>query len=145
MQSGILYFRQFSFNWFTTLIWSVVQYPLLNPTCYRGWFSSSACSSVLSDIWYHTSRSVFVDAFIICRCRLPVDDCVSRMISCLYVLMSSFAFLLIILHISACCIRCLLSPFSTFSCRFVIKTSIGDNILDFSGFSIALSTLIILC
>ena len=70
---------------------------------------------------------------------------VSRMISWLNFLMSSLAFYLMVLHISAYSVRCLSSPFSTISRRFVIRTCVGDDILDFSGLLIALATLDTLC
>ena len=66
---------------------------------------------------------------------------VSRIISLLYFPMSSLTFFLMVLHISAFSIRCLSSPFSTISCRFVIRVRVGDDILDFSGLLIALATL----
>ena len=46
-----------------------------------------------------------------------------------------------VLHISAYSIRCLSSPFSTISRRFVIRACVGDDILDFSDLLIALATL----
>ena len=52
--------------------------------------------------------------------------------------MSSLAFLLMVLHISAYSIRCLSSPFPAISRRFVIRARVGDDILDFSGFLVAL-------
>ena len=58
---------------------------------------------------------------------------VYRMISRLYFLMSSLAFFLMVLHISAYSIRCLSSQCSTISRRFVIRAHVGDGILDFSG------------
>ena len=65
---------------------------------------------------------------------------VSRMISWLYVLMSSLAFVLMVLHISAYCIRCLLSPFTALSRRVVIRARFSDVILDLCGLLIALAT-----
>ena len=44
-----------------------------------------------------------------------------------------------VLHTSAYSIRCLLSPFSTISRRFVIRTRVGDGFLDFCGLLIALA------
>ena len=55
--------------------------------------------------------------------------------------MSSLAFLLMVLHISAYSIRCLLSPFPTISRHFIIRALVGDNILEFSGLLIALASL----
>ena len=66
---------------------------------------------------------------------------VSRMISWLYFLMSCFAFVLMVLHISAYTIRCLSSPLYTISHRFVIRAHVGDDILDFSGWLTALAIL----
>ena len=65
---------------------------------------------------------------------------VSRMIACLYFMMSSLAFLLMVLNMSAYSIRCL-SSFPTISRRFIIRALVGDDILDFSGVLIALTTL----
>ena len=59
--------------------------------------------------------------------------------------MSSLAFFLMILHISAYFNSSLLSPFPTISCRFDIRAHIGDDILDFSCLLIALATLDALC
>ena len=59
--------------------------------------------------------------------------------------MSSLAFFLMVLHISAYSIRCLLSPFSAISRRFVIRARVGDDILDLCGLLIALDTLDALC
>ena len=69
----------------------------------------------------------------------------SRMISWLYFLMSSLAFFLMVLHISAYSIRCLSSPFPTISRRYVIRALGGDDILDFCGLLIALASLDALC
>ena len=63
---------------------------------------------------------------------------VSRMVSSMYFLMSSLAFFLIALHISACSIRCLLSPFSAISRGFVIRACVGDDILDFTYVMVSL-------
>ena len=57
-------------------------------------------------------------------------------------MMSSLAFFLIVLHISAYSIRCLLSPFLR---RFVIRAPIDDDILDLCGLLIALATRDALC
>ena len=54
--------------------------------------------------------------------------------------MSSLAFFLMVLNISAYFIRCL-SSFHTISRRFVIRALVGDDILDFNGLLIALATL----
>ena len=70
---------------------------------------------------------------------------VSRTISWLYFLMSSLAFVLMVLHISAYSICCLSSPFSISYRRFIIRARVGDDILDFSGLLIALATLDALC
>ena len=40
------YSLHFSFSCFTTCMWPVVEYPLLNPACCRGWFSLSVFSSL---------------------------------------------------------------------------------------------------
>ena len=53
--------------------------------------------------------------------------------------MSSIAFFLIVLHISAYFIRYLSSPFSTISRRFVIRARVGGDIFDFSGVLIDLA------
>ena len=66
------------------------------------------------------------------------SNIVSRVISWLYFLMSSLAFFLMIMHISAYSIRCLFSPFLTVSRRVVTTARDGDDILDFSGLLIAL-------
>ena len=70
---------------------------------------------------------------------------VSLMISWLYFLMSSRAFFLMVWHISAYSIRCLSSPFSIISRRFVISSRVGDALLDISGSLIALATFDALC
>ena len=70
---------------------------------------------------------------------------VSCMISWLYFLMSSRAFCLMVLHISAYSIRCLLSPLSAISRRFVIRARIGDDILYHCGLLIVLATRDMLC
>ena len=54
--------------------------------------------------------------------------------------MSSLAFVLMVLHISAYFIRCLLSPFPAISRRVVIRARVGDDILDICGLLIALAT-----
>ena len=59
--------------------------------------------------------------------------------------MSSLAFFLIVLHVSAYSIRCLLSPFSSISRRFFIRARVGDIILDLSGLVITLASLDALC
>ena len=56
--------------------------------------------------------------------------------------MSSLAFFL---HIYAYSNRCLSSQCYAMSRRFVIKASVGDDILDFIGWLIALATLDTLC
>ena len=73
------------------------------------------------------------------------DLIISRMISWLYFLMSPLAFCFMFLHISAYSIRCLLSPFSAISRRFVIRARVGDDILDLCGLIIALATHDALC
>ena len=50
--------------------------------------------------------------------------------------MPSLEFFLMVLHISAYFIRCLLSPYSAISRRFVIRARIGDDILDFCALAI---------
>ena len=70
---------------------------------------------------------------------------VSRMISWFYFLMSSLAFFLMILHISAYSIIYLLSPVPAISRRFVTRARVGDDILDLCGLLIALATLDALC
>ena len=59
--------------------------------------------------------------------------------------MSSLAFILMVLHISAYSIRCLLSPFPAISRRFVIRARVGVDILDLCGLLIALATPDALC
>ena len=59
--------------------------------------------------------------------------------------MSSLAFFLMVLYISAYSIRCLLSPCSTISRRFEFRARGGDHTLDFCGLLIALVTLDALC
>ena len=58
MQIGILYSLHFSFSWFTTWMWSVVDYPLLNPACSRGWFSSSVFSSLFITTFFYPSLKI---------------------------------------------------------------------------------------
>ena len=70
---------------------------------------------------------------------------VSRMTSWLYYLKSSLAFFLMVLHISAYSIRCLLSPFPASYRRVVIRARIDDAILDLCGLLVALDTLDVLC
>ena len=70
---------------------------------------------------------------------------VSRMISWLYFLMSSLAFFLMVLNISAYSIRCLLTPFSATSRRLVNRAGVGDDILDLCGLLITLATFAALC
>ena len=65
---------------------------------------------------------------------------VARMISWLYFLMFSLAFFVMVLDISAYSIRCLVSPFSTISHRFVIRTRVSADILDLCCLLIALAT-----
>ncbi|MEG7522028.1 MAG: hypothetical protein M3H12_02875, partial [Chromatiales bacterium] len=60
-------------------------------------------------------------------------------------LMSSFAFFLMVLHISAYSIRFLWSPFPTMSRRFFFRARVGDDIVDFTCLLIALATLVALC
>ena len=50
-----------------------------------------------------------------------------------------------VLDISAYSIRCLSSPFSAISCRFVIRAIVGDAILGLCGLLIALATTDALC
>ena len=58
--------------------------------------------------------------------------------------MSSFAFFFMVLHISA--FSLLLSlPFPAISRRFVVRTHVGDDIIDLSGLVIVLATLDALC
>ena len=59
--------------------------------------------------------------------------------------MFSLALFLMVLHNSAYSVRCLSSPFSTISCRYIIRVRVGEDILDFSGLLIALATLDALC
>ena len=110
---------------------------LLNPACSRGWFSSSALSSLfvstfVSALWMFVrifSCFQCFDVYKVVRCLLlshssylimlllspmmlslvPLLDAmiVSRRISWLYFLMSSLAFFLMVLYISAYSIRCL--------------------------------------
>ena len=54
--------------------------------------------------------------------------------------MSSLAFFLVVLHISAYSIRCILSSLPAISRRFVTRTRVRDDILDLSGLLIALAT-----
>ena len=51
------------------------------------------------------------------------------------------AFFLMVLHISAYSIHCLLSPFPAISRHFFIRTRVCDDILDFCGLLIALAIL----
>ena len=50
-----------------------------------------------------------------------------------------------VLHISVYSIRCLFSPFSAISRRFVIRARVGDDTLDLCGLLIALASLNALC
>ena len=59
--------------------------------------------------------------------------------------MYSLAFFVIVLHISAYSIRCLLSSFPATSRHFFIRARVGDDILDFCGLLIALAILDALC
>ena len=59
--------------------------------------------------------------------------------------MSSLAFFLMVLHIFAHSVRCLLSPLSAISRRFFIRARVGDDVLDFCGLLIALAALDALC
>ena len=59
--------------------------------------------------------------------------------------MSSLAFFLMVLHISAYSIRCLSLPFPTISCHFIIRACVWYDILNFSSLLIALATLDVLC
>ena len=70
---------------------------------------------------------------------------VSRMISCLYFLMSSLAFFLIILDIYVYSIRCLLSPIPAILRRFATRAVFVMIIIDFCGLLIALATIDALC
>ena len=70
---------------------------------------------------------------------------VSRIISWLYSLMSSLAFFLMVLPISAYSIRWLLSPFPAIPRRFDIRARANDDILSFRGLLIALDSLDALC
>ena len=58
--------------------------------------------------------------------------------------MSSFAFFLMVLYISAFSIFLSL-PFPTIYRRFVVRTHVGDAIIDLSGLVIVLATLDALC
>ena len=58
--------------------------------------------------------------------------------------MSSLAFVLMVLRISAYSVRCLVSPFPAISRRFVIRARVGDDMLDLCGLLIALATLDVL-
>ena len=62
---------------------------------------------------------------------------VSRIISWLYFLMSSLAFFLMDLSISAYSIRCLLSLCFVICRPFVIRVRVGDDIFDLCGLVIA--------
>ena len=62
-----------------------------------------------------------------------------------FFLMSSLAFFLMVFHISAYSISCLLSQFPAISRRFVIKTRVVDDIFDFFGLLIALAIFEALC
>ena len=54
-------------------------------------------------------------------------------------LIYSLAFFLMVLHISAYSISCLLSPLPAISRRFVIRARVDDDSLDFCGLLIALA------
>ena len=58
--------------------------------------------------------------------------------------MSSLDFFLVVLYIFEYSILWLLSPFSVISRRFVIRASVGDDILDLCGLLISLGTLALL-
>ena len=91
--------------------------------------------------------SVSWPSFCVLRTFLRLVDVtiVSRMISWLYFLMSSFAVCLTVLHISWYFIRCLSSPFSTISRRFVSRIRVGNDNLDSRDLFIALATHEALC
>ena len=59
--------------------------------------------------------------------------------------MSSIAFILMVLHISAYSILCLSLPFFAISRRFVIRARVGDGILGFCCLLIDIVTLDALC
>ena len=59
--------------------------------------------------------------------------------------MSSLAFFLMVLHIFAYSSLCLLSPFSSISRRFFIRSRVGDDIINFRGLLIALASFDELC
>ena len=88
-------------------------------------------------VWSVCLRLASASAFFWLFLRLFDAMIVSRMIFWLYFLMSSLAFFLMVLHISAYSIHCLSSPVSTISHRFIIRTHVGYDILDFSGLLIA--------
>ena len=58
--------------------------------------------------------------------------------------MSSLAFFLMVLYISAFSIRCLLSLFSAISRRFFIRVRVSDDIIDFCDLIISLAILDVL-
>ena len=70
---------------------------------------------------------------------------VSRVISLLYFIMSSFAFFVMVLHISAYYIRCLSSPFSIFTRRFAIRDRTWWRYTGLQWLLIALYTFDTLC
>ena len=59
--------------------------------------------------------------------------------------MSSLGVFLMVLHISAYSILCLLSPFPAICRRFVIRARVVDDILDLCGLVFALAILDALC
>ena len=103
------------------LYWSWVSLPCL---------SMSAISLSSPSVCVFLTFLRFVDALIIFR---------------MYFLMFSFAFFLMVFHISAYSSLCLSLPFSTISRRFVIRARVGDDILDSNGLLIALASLDTLC
>ena len=106
---------------------------------FRSWISQPCLSRrVISLSW--PSFCVFQTFF-----RLFDAMIVSRIISWLYFLMFSLAFVLMVLHISAYSIHCLSSPFSTISRCFIFRARSGDHILEFNGLLIDLATLDALC
>ena len=106
------------------VIWSYLDHGFLYPACPGVW---SVCLGLASAFIGLSSGSLMPWSFLVWS------------LNWLYFLMSSLAFFLMVLHISAYSIRCLLSLFSAISRRFVTSARVGDDILDFSGLLIVLA------
>ena len=93
-------------------------------------------------------QTVFAYSFCVLRTFLRlVDVMVGSRITSILVVFPNVLSLFFIAYFSVpyIAIRCLLSPFSTISRRFIIGACVGDDIIDFSDLLDALATLDALC